>query len=76
MNAPVRKPTNVSLDADLVTAARQLGINLSRACEQGLVAEIARERSRRWLDDNADAIASSNAYVEQNGLPLAKYRRF
>jgi len=76
MNAPVRKPTNVSLDADLVTAARQLGINLSRACEQGLVAEIARERSRRWLDDNADAIASSNAYVEQHGLPLAKYRRF
>jgi antitoxin CcdA len=76
VNAPIRKPTNLSLDASLVSAAKELGINLSRACEQGLATEIAQERSRRWLEENAEAIASSNAYVVQHGLPLAAFRQF
>ena len=76
MNAPVRRPTNLSLDPALVSEARDLGINLSRACEDGLAQEIARERSRRWLEDNAAAIASSNAYVDKYGLPLARHRLF
>ena len=56
--------------------AKALGINVSRACESGLVARIAEERGRRWRTDNAGAIASSNALVEKNGLPLARLRRF
>jgi len=76
MNAPIRKPTNLSLDATLVSTAKDLGINLSRACERGLSEEIAKERRRRWLEENAEAIAWSNAYVEENGLPLADLRQF
>ncbi len=74
--ASSRKPTNISLDTDLVRDARALGVNLSRACEEGLVARIAQERARLWQIDNAEAIASSNAYVEREGLPLAQYRQF
>jgi antitoxin CcdA len=74
--ASSRKPTNISLDTDLVRDARSLGVNLSRACEEGLVARIAQERARRWQVDNAEAIASSNAYVEREGLPLDQYRQF
>ena len=70
-----RKPTNVSLDAALVADAKALGINLSRACETGLAAELKAERERQWREENAEAIASSNAYVEKYGLPLAKYRQ-
>lgn len=76
MTAPFRKPTNVSLDASLVAAAKEFGVNVSRACEQGLAVEIAQEKARRWLVDNAEAIASSNAYVEEHGLPLTKLRQF
>lgn len=76
MPAALKKATNLSLDQQLVEEARRLGINLSRACEQGLAARIAEERRRRWHAENADAIASSNAYVEKNGLPLAHLRRF
>ncbi|HEY1605089.1 MAG TPA: type II toxin-antitoxin system CcdA family antitoxin [Allosphingosinicella sp.] len=71
-----RKPTNLSLDAHLVDQARQLGINLSRACEQGLAARIAEEQARRWRADNAEAIAASNRFVEKKGLPLGALRRF
>lgn len=74
--AVVRRATNVSLDPNLVGEAKQLGINVSRACERGLVSEIAEERARQWRAENAEAIASSNAYTESNGLPLANLRRF
>jgi antitoxin CcdA len=74
--AQSRKPTNVSLDMALLSEARRLGINVSRACEQGLVARIADERARRWRAENAEAIAASNAFVDEKGLPLAGLRRF
>lgn len=73
---PARRATNVSLDTALLGSARELGINVSRACEQGLAAEVKRMREKLWLAENAEAIASSNAWVEKHGLPLAEYRMF
>lgn len=35
---------------------------------------MARYKGQQWLSENAEAIQSSNEYVEQRGLPLAKYR--
>lgn len=32
------------------------------------------EAGRKWQEENAEAIASINEWVEKNGLPLAKYR--
>jgi antitoxin CcdA len=71
-----RRPTNVSLSAEIVAEARELDINLSQACERGLVETIAEARKARWLEENREALESSNAWVEANGLPLAKYRLF
>ena len=75
LDAP-RRATNVSLNESLLEAARRLGINLSRACERGLQMQVAEVEARRWREDNQDAIASSNDYVERRGLPLAKFRQF
>lgn len=71
-----RRATNISLDADLLDQARELDINISRACVRGLVEQISKARGKRWLAENAKAIASSNEWVERNGLPLARYRLF
>ena len=71
-----RRPTNVSLPISLIEDARLLDINLSRACEQGIVAAIKAERERRWKDQNKEAIEDYNRWVEENGLPLADYRQF
>lgn len=71
-----RRATNISLDATLLDEARQLGINVSRACERGLAEEIAEVRARLWREENREALASSNAYVENHGLPLSPYRQF
>jgi antitoxin CcdA len=76
--APIqaRKPVNVSLGEDLVVEAKALGLNLSQACERGLVAEVKRERERRWLEENGEAIKLTNQWVKEHGLPLEKYRVF
>lgn len=69
---PTRKPVNVSLDPRLVEMARELNITVSHAAEEGL----RRAVEEAWKRENAAAIESSNAWVAENGLPLAKYRMF
>jgi len=71
-----RKPTNLSLDAELVDAARRRGLNLSRAAEDGIRRAVESEAARQWQEENAEGIRQMNAYVEKHGLPLAKYRMF
>lgn len=71
-----RRATNLSLDSTLLEEARRLGINVSRACERGLAVEIADVRARLWREENREAIASSNTWVEKHGLPLSQYRVF
>jgi antitoxin CcdA len=76
MKTAQRRATNISLPSDVVAEAKLLGINLSQASEKGVVAEISVKRRERWLAENMDAIHERNAWVEKNGLPLAKYRLF
>lgn len=71
-----RRPTNVTLDANAVAEAKELGINVSKACECGLISELKKARETKWIEENWDAIQSSNEWVEKHGLPLAKYRMF
>ena len=74
--APRRKATNVSLDSTHLAEARELGINVSQACERGLVATLKEERAKRWKEENVAAMTSWNRYVEEHGLPLERYRLF
>ncbi len=71
-----RRATNVSLASNLIEEAKQLDINISQACEKGLAAEVKKAREDKWIEENWEAIQFWNRYVEENGLPLAKYRMF
>lgn len=72
----IRKPANLSLDSALLKEAKALGINVSRAAEAGIAQAVKRYKQEQWLKENASALASSNAYIEANGLPLARHRQF
>lgn len=74
--AAPKKPTNVSLSAELVEEARKLGINVSEACQSGLAAQVKKAREAAWKEENRAAIESWNDYTRKHGLPLAKYRLF
>ena len=71
-NHPATIPLPV--DAELLNAARAQGIDPSRAAEEGLREALRRARAEAWRRENAEAIASSNAWVEEHGLPLASNR--
>lgn len=72
----VRRATNVTLPEGLLRDAREMGINLSQACERGLAAAVAKQRRQRWLEENREAMDAWNGYVAEHGLPLAAYRQF
>lgn len=74
--AAAPRATNVTLPEELLSAARDLGINFSQACERGLAAEVATARRHRWLAENGAAMQAWNDHVAAHGLPLANYRQF
>jgi len=76
MSAEASRKASVSVDAALLSDARDLDIDVSRVAEKGLAAAVKAERERRWRLENAEAIRAENEYIEKHGLPLAKYRQF
>ena len=69
-----RQRVNLLLDREIVTEARELGINLSKAVNEALASEVTKERGRRWLEQNREAIASSNAWFKDRGMPYSGLR--
>lgn len=63
-----KRPTNLSLNSDLLQQARALDINLSQTLEQALDIAVKKKRAEQWLQENREAIAQYNADVEENGV--------
>lgn len=76
MSTIVRKPTNLTLDAQTVREARSMNINLSEAAEKGIRDALRNARAEQWRSENAGSMERSNRYVDEHGLPLAGYRQF
>ena len=65
-NAP-KKPTNLSINSDLLKKAKDLEINLSAALEQALTNQLKAKQAQQWLEQNKSAIAAYNKSVDENG---------
>ena len=72
-NAP-KKPTNLSINSDLLRKAKDLKVNLSAALESALEAQVRLSAREKWLKDNKKAIASLNNLADNNGLFSDSYR--
>ena len=71
-----KKPTNLSVNSDLLSKARKQKINLSATLEHALESELRKIERKNWLNNNKKAIDSLNNLVEKNGLFSDKYRDF
>ncbi len=71
-----KKPTNVSINCDLLEKARELNINLSATLEQALAEQVRAGQRTQWLRENADAIEAYNLFVESNGTFSDTVRKF
>jgi antitoxin CcdA len=72
----LKRSTNLTLKSRLVRDARQLGINLSAAAEDGIARAVAKARDQQWVERNRGAMASYDAFVEREGLLLEDLRTF
>ncbi len=76
VSAGPRRATSVTLPEALLRDAKEMGINLSQACEPGPAAEVVEARRRHWLEENREAMDAWNGYVAEYGLPLDGFRQF
>jgi antitoxin CcdA len=65
-----RKRVNLTVREDIMSEARALGLNTSRAAEAGIEAAVREEKGRRWRDDNREAIEAHNRRIEREGTLL------
>jgi antitoxin CcdA len=73
---PLKKRTNLSINEKTLKEAKELGVNLSKAAENGILKALQERKQDIWLAENEAAIASSNAFVEKQRVPLDKFRHF
>jgi antitoxin CcdA len=72
----LKKPTNVTIRADLLAEARELGVNLSQEFEAHLAELVRKRRGEQWLRDNREAIEAYNRFVAENGVFSDDLRSF
>ena len=63
-----KKPTNVSINEDLLKKAKSYKINISSSIEKTLEELVKQEESKRWEEENIEAINDYNERIAKNGL--------
>ena len=71
-----RKAVNLTIDKEVLLAAREHKLNLSRILEETLRAELQALTQDEWRQRNKEAIDAYNARVESHGVFSDKIRRF
>jgi len=62
-----KKPVNVSIQSELLEAARAEDINLSATLEVALADQLRIRRRDRWRTENEAAIAAYNRDIDEHG---------
>ena len=75
-NAAGKRAVNLSISKDVLSAAKELGINISEVCDSHPREIVRGELQRRWKVDHAEFIAAYNETVYKEGLPLEQWRGF
>ncbi|MBB5186919.1 antitoxin CcdA [Zhongshania antarctica] len=75
LEAP-KKPTNLSLNSDLLRKCKDLKINLSATLEQALSDKLAKLNSEKWANENKNAIQAYNHFVDEHGCFGDEFREF
>jgi len=71
-----KKPTNLSINSDLLSKARAQKINLSATLERALAQQFRQSEREKWKSDNREAIEALNELAEKNGLFSDSFRDF
>ena len=71
-----KKPTNLSVNSDLLLRIKNMDINISATLEKALIAELKKEEAEKWAKDNKKAILKYNQFIEEHGCCGDEFRSF
>ena len=71
MVADMKRKTSLTLDAEALDCAKDLGINVSAVAEGALISAVTEARRKKWLAENAEEFAAQSDWHERHGHPLA-----
>ena len=71
-----KKPTNLTVNSDLLRIAKALKINVSATLEQALADKVREQQRQIWLAENQQGIDDYNQFVEHNGAFSNGLRKF
>lgn len=71
-----KKPTNLSINIDLLQQAKEHHINLSQALELRLTEILRAEKQRNWIEENREAMEEYNRRIETHGVFSDGLRQF
>ena len=63
-----RRAVNLTIDAEILAAAKAQGINLSQALEDELRRLTKKAREAKWQEENREAFESYNRFIENAGV--------
>ena len=71
-----KRAANLTLSTDVLDAAKQLNLNISKLCDVYLQNYVKEEQARRWREEHAAFVAVYNETVAAEGLPLDEWKTF
>jgi len=71
-----KRPTNLTVNSDLLKTAKKMKINISATLEDALKSKVQQQMSTDWLAENKVAIESYNQFIEDNGVFSDGIRKF
>jgi Post-segregation antitoxin (ccd killing mechanism protein) encoded by the F plasmid len=74
-NAP-KKPTNLTVNSDLLLKAKDLKINISAVLESALEETLKQKRRQEWITNNKDSIEGYNSVINDIGVFSDSMRSF
>ncbi|HEX3485458.1 MAG TPA: type II toxin-antitoxin system CcdA family antitoxin [Micropepsaceae bacterium] len=63
-----KRAVNLSVDAEILAAAKALGINLSQVLEDELRKRTRDAREAKWREENRGSVESYNQLIERAGV--------
>lgn len=75
INAP-KKPTNLTINSELLNLAKNMKINISATLEIALAEALKQKKRDQWITENSEAIDSYNEKISDHGLFSEEMRTF
>jgi antitoxin CcdA len=63
-----KRAANLSINADLLSKAKALDINLSATLEQALIEALRKRQRDQWIAENQAAIDAYNEHMDKHGV--------